>query len=90
MFLSVRSSKTKSPSQDLTGPCRAGWDLRGQLCVVDQVFQWVAAAELVQQSRQVADDGGGVGRVDVPWYVANLHQWQVPVSVGSLRCGDLT
>lgn len=65
------------------------WDLRGQLRVVDQVFQWVAAAELVQQARQVADDGGGVGRVDVPWNVADLHQWQVPVSVGSLRCGDL-
>lgn len=41
-------------------------DLRGHLRVVDEVFQRVAATELVQQTRQVADDGGGIGSVDIP------------------------
>lgn len=67
----------------------ASWDLRGQLGVVDQVLQRVTATELVQQTRQVADDGGGVRGVDVAGNVANLNQGQVPVGVGSLSRGDL-
>lgn len=41
-------------------------DSRGQLCVVDQVLQWVAATELVQQAGQVTDDGRWIRCVDVP------------------------
>lgn len=40
--------------------------LRCQLCVVHQVLQWIAATELIEQSRQVADDSRRVRRVDVP------------------------
>lgn len=64
-------------------------NLRGQLGVVDQVFQRVTAAELVQQTRQVADDGGGVRGVNVARHVANLNQGQVPVGIGTLSCRDL-
>jgi len=62
---------------------------RGKLSVVDQVLEGVAAAELVQQAGQVADDGGGIRGVDVPRDVADLHQREVPIGVGSLTCGDL-
>ena len=41
-------------------------DLRGQLCVVDQVFQWVTAAKLVEQTGQVADDSGRIRCINVP------------------------
>lgn len=68
---------------------KRAWDSRGQLCVVDQVFQWVTAAELVQQPGQVADDGRWIWRVDIPWYVPNLHQRQVPISIRPLSGRDL-
>lgn len=65
------------------------WDSRGQLCVVDQVLQWVTAAELVQQAGQVTDDGRWIRCVDIPWYVPNLHQRKVPVGIRPLGCWDL-
>lgn len=40
--------------------------LRGQLCVVYQVLQRVAAAEFVEQTRQVAYDSWGIRRINVP------------------------
>lgn len=65
------------------------WDSRGQLRVIDQVFQRVTAAELVQQAGQVTDDGGRIRCVDIPWYVPNLHERKVPVGIWPLSCWDL-
>ena len=64
-------------------------DLRGELCIVNQVLQRVATAELVKQTGQVADNGGRIWRIDVPWHIPYLHQWQVPIRVRSLAGGDL-
>lgn len=63
--------------------------LRCQLRVVHQVLQWIAAAEFIQQSRQIADDSRRVRCVNVPWYIPNLHQWKVPICIGPLSCGHL-
>ena len=64
-------------------------DLRCQLSVVDEVLQWVAAAELVQQSGQVADECGGVGGVDEARHVADLDHRHVAIGVHTWSSGDL-
>ena len=62
---------------------------RCQLRVVDQVLQGVAAAELVQQAGQVADDRCGFRGVEETRDVSNLNEGSVAVGVGSQGRGDL-
>lgn len=64
-------------------------NLRGQLWVIYEVLQRVAAAEFVQQTGQVADYGRWVGGVDVARDVPDLNQRHVPVSVEPMGRADL-
>lgn len=66
-----------------------GSNLRCQLGAIDQVLQWVAAAEFIQQPRQVADYSCWVRGVNIPWDVPNLHQRHVPIGIGPIGCADL-
>lgn len=64
-------------------------NLRSQLWVIDEVLQWVAAAEFIQQTGQVADYGRWIGGVDVARDVPNLNQRHVPISVEPMGRADL-
>lgn len=62
---------------------------RCQLRVVDQVLQRVTTAELIQQTREVADDRRRVWGVDVARNIPNLNQRRVAIGIRSIGCGDL-
>ena len=62
---------------------------RRHLGVVDQVLERVAAAELVQQAGQVADDRGGFRGVQEARDIPDLNEGSVAVGVRSINCGDL-
>lgn len=66
-----------------------GSNLRRQLWVIDQVLQWVAAAEFIQQAGQVADYSWRVRGVDKAWDVPNLYQRHVPIGIGPIGCAHL-
>lgn len=62
---------------------------RGELRIIDQVLQWVAATEFIQQPRQVADYCRGVWGVNISWHIPNLDQGHVPVGIGPVSRADL-
>lgn len=64
-------------------------NLRSQLWVIDQILQWVATAEFIQQPRQVADYSRRVRGVNIAWNAPNLYQRHVPIGIGPVCCADL-